>query len=354
MPHTSRKRSKKSGLPPGTPVYVGERKHERTQIAAILFNEEHVAEKAVQNVEELSALKGQAGLLWVNLDGLTDVPLLESIGKLFELHPLVLEDIVNTEQRPKFEDYGSHAYIVLKQLMYDAAAKQVIEEQISVVVGSDFLLSFGEREGDVFDPVRERIRFGKGRIRRMGPDYLGYSLLDAVVDNYFVVLEYFGEQIEDLEDRILDKATQTLMHDVYRLRRELLNLRRAVWPLREVIAALERGETPLFQSETAVYLRDVYDHTVQMMDTIESYRDILTSMLDVYLSAVSYRMNVVMKVLTVISTIFLPLTFLAGVWGMNFKHMPETKWIWGYPLALALMFGIGAWMLWFFKKRKWM
>jgi magnesium transporter len=349
-----KKRSKKAGLPPGTPVHIGEKSSDQTRISVMLYNDERTVEKEVVDPVHLEPLMREAGVLWVNVDAVHDVTMLERMAKLFGLHPLILEDIANTDQRPKFEDYGLHAFAVLKMLSYDDRARQIVSEQVSVVMGANFLLSFGEREGDIFDPIRERIRHGKGRIRKLGPDYLGYSLLDTIVDNYFIILEKLGEQIEAIEEQLLDDPSRNYMQELYRIKRELLFLRKSVWPLREVIAALQHSELELIKSETEIYFRDVYDHTVQVVDTVETYRDMLTGMLDVYLSSVSYRTNVVMRVLTVIATIFMPLTFLAGVWGMNFHFMPEIVQPWGYPAALGLMLALGLGMILYFKKKGWM
>jgi magnesium transporter len=290
----------------------------------------------------------------MNVDGLHQVEILEKLGECYGLHPLVLEDILNTDQRPKMEDYGEYIYIVLKALDYNDKSNEIETEQISLILGSNFVFSFQEREGDTFDPIRERIRNGKGRIRSMGADYLAYALVDSIVDNYFIILEKLGEKIEFLEDKLVSHPTPETLQTIHHLRREMIFLRKAVWPLREVINSLERGESSLVKESTRLYLRDVYDHTIQTIDTIETYRDMVSGMLDIYLSSVSNRLNSVMKVLTIIATIFMPLTFLAGVYGMNFKYMPELGWRWGYPLIWLIMVGIGVLMLIFFRKKKWL
>jgi magnesium transporter len=271
------------------------------------------------------------------------------------LHPLVLEDILTTDQRPKMEDYDEYLYIVLRMLYYnDDHDDEVTTEQMSLILGMNFVLSFQERESDIFTPIIERMRNGKGRLRRMGADYLAYALMDSIVDHYFVILEKLGEKIEYLEDQLVVQATPATLQQIHGLKREMIFLRKSVWPLREVVGRMERGGSPLIRESTLVYLRDIYDHTIQVMDTIETFRDILSGMLDIYLSSISNRMNAVMKVLTVIATIFMPLTFIAGVYGMNFKYMPELEWHWGYPAIWGLMVTIALFMLYFFKKKKWL
>jgi len=282
------------------------------------------------------------------------VEVLEKLGNRFGVHPLALEDILNTEQRPKVEDYGDDLFIVVKLLSSNEERDEIEAEQISLILRPNAILSFQEKEGDDFSTVKERLRAGKGRLRKMGADYLAYTLLDIVVDQYFVVLEKLGERIEVLEGRLLaDPGTATLQK-IQKLKKEMLLLRKWIWPLREVISSLERGEFPGIQESTRIYLRDVYDHTIQVMDAIEIYRDMLSGMLDIYLSSLNNRMNAVMKVLTIIATIFMPLTFLAGVYGMNFKHMPELDWPWGYPIILIFMAVVAILMLTLFRLKKWL
>jgi magnesium transporter len=354
MPKLIKKRSKKAGLPPGTLIHIGEKKTEELKITVIDYEETHFEEREVKRVEECFVFKDKPTVTWMNVDGLHQVEILEKLGECYGLHPLVLEDILNTDQRPKMEDYGEYIYIVLKALDYNDKSNEIETEQISLILGSNFAFSFQEREGDTFDPIRERIRTGKGRIRSMGADYLAYALVDSIVDNYFIILEKLGEKIEFLEDKLVSHPTPETLQTIHHLRREMIFLRKAVWPLREVINGLERGESPLVKGPTRVYLRDVYDHTIQTIDTIETYRDMVSGMLDIYLSSVSNRLNSVMKVLTIIATIFMPLTFLAGVYGMNFKYMPELGWRWGYPFIWLIMVGIGVCMLIFFRKKKWL
>jgi magnesium transporter len=267
----------------------------------------------------------------------------------------VTEDLMSVVQRPKVEDYGEYLFVVLKMLTFDEKDNRIVPEQVSLIVGDNFLLSFQEGvTGDVFPLIRDRLRAGRGKSRKMGVDYLAYSLLDAVVDGYFVILEKLGERIDLLEEELIARPGTPIVEQLYQLKRELLFLHKAVWPLREVVSSLVRRESPLIREATAPYLRDVYDHVVQAIDSVEIYRDMLSTMLDLYLSSVSIRMNEIMKVLTIIATIFMPLTFLAGVYGMNFKHMPELEWTYGYLVAWIIMLGIGAIMLVYFKRKKWM
>jgi magnesium transporter len=291
---------------------------------------------------------------WINVDGLHDIEIIQQVGDCQGLHPLVLEDILNTDQRPKLEDYGDYLYIVLKML-YKQEGGGISTEQVSLVLGSNFVISFQEGiKGDVFNPVRERLRSGKGRIRGMGADFLAFSLMDAIVDNYFVVLEEVEERIEALEEEVVASPSAKTVQKLHRLKRDMIFLRKAVWPLREVLAALTRRESKLITEAVVVYLRDVYDHTIQVIDSIETSRDLLAGMLDIYLSSISNRTNEVMKVLTIIATIFMPLTFIVGLYGMNFKYMPELEWRWGYPAVLLLMVLTTIAMLIYFRRKKWL
>jgi magnesium transporter len=260
---------------------------------------------------------------------------------------------MNTDQRPKMESYDGYLFIVLKTLFYDEKEKSAVMEQISIVLGADYVLSFQERETNVFDPLLGNLENGKGRIRKMGADYLIYSLIDMIIDNYFIILEKLGERIDDLEAHLVTSPKTETLRSIQKLKKEMIFLRRSVWPLREVINSMERGESSLIQSSTYVYLRDIYDHTIQAIDTIETYRDMLSGMLDIYLSSVSYRLNEIMKVLTIVSTIFIPLTFIVGLYGMNFEFMPELKSHWGYPSVILLMVVISLSMLYYFKRKKW-
>lgn len=349
-----KRRSKKAGLPPGTPVYVGERKDEEVRISVLDYDEMQYQEKEVKDVEECFPFKDTSTVTWINIDGIHRIDIIEKIGRHFGLHPLIQEDIVNTEQRPKMEDFGDYIYIVLKMIYHDENDGEIKIEQVSLILGENFVISFQEKEGDIFSHVRERIRNGKGRIRKMKADYLAYSLLDAVVDNYFFILEKSGEQIEELEDKVVSEPKPETLQEIHKLKRGMIFLRRSVWPLREVINSLERGESSLIQETSRIYLRDVYDHTIQVIDSVETFRDMLSGMHDTYLSSISNRMNEIMKVLTIIATIFIPLTFVAGVYGMNFKFMPELEWQWGYFAVWLIMVGVAVVMVAFFKRKKWL
>jgi len=345
---------KKAGLSPGTLVHVGEKKADHVRIRVIDYDQENLEEMELQSIDECMHYRDKPTVTWINIDGLHDVDVIEKVGQTFNLHPLVLEDIVNTDQRPKMEDYENCIFIISKMLSYDDKEDRLNIEQFSLLLLPSVIISFQEKPGDVFNPVRERMRKGKGRIRKMGMDYLMYALLDAVVDNYFIVLENIGERIEDLEEELIASPGPETLQAIHHLKRELIFLRKSVWPLREAISGLERDELDLIQEKTTVYLRDVYDHTIQVIDTIETYRDMVSGVLDVYLSSVSNKMNEVMKVLTIIATIFMPMTFIAGIYGMNFKHMPELDTNWGYPAVWLVIIVIGLVMLVYFRKKKWL
>jgi len=355
MTRLMKKRSKKAGLPPGSLVHIGEKKSGDVEITIIDYDESHFEEKVVTTIEECIVFKDRPTVTWINVDRIDRVDIIEKLGECYGLHPLVMEDILNTDQRPKLEDYDEYNYIVLKMLHSDDRDSHVEAEQVSLILGRNFVISFQEeKEGDVFNTIREGLRKGKGRIRKSGADYLVYTLVDAIVDHYFVIFERLGERIELLEEELVKTPTTKTFQEIHHLKREMIFLRRAVWPLREVIGGLQRGESPLIREATRVYLRDVYDHTIQIMDTVETFRDMVSGMLDIYLSSVSNRLNAVMKVLTIIATVFMPLTFIAGIYGMNFKYMPELEWRWSYP---AILFGMGViafLMLVYFKKKKWL
>jgi magnesium transporter len=351
-----KRRSAKAGLPPGTLVYIGEHKTDHVRLSLIQYRDGFFIQQELSSVDEfLSRYRSsEAGTItWLDVGGLHDVKIIEQIGNAFHLHPLLLEDIVNTEQRPKREDFGKYLYVVLKMLCPDAPHAQVLAEQVSIVLGERLLLSFQENGTDVWGPIRERLRTGKGRIATAGSDYLLYSLVDAVVDNYFAVLEFMGERLAQVEDRLLISPQPDALRELHMLKRELLSVRKVTWPLREVLSGLERGDSTLIAAPTRIYMRDVYDHSIQVIDTLEMQRETMAEMLDVYLSSASNRMTGVMKVLTIITTIFMPLSFIASVYGMNFHTMPGLESPWGFPLALSVMVGIGLLMVFLFRKKQW-
>ena len=350
----NKRRTRKAGLPPGSLVFAGERRLETARITIIDYDENTVREKQVDRVEDCLQFKMAPTVTWINIDGLHEVTIIEEIGKHFDLHPLTLEDILHTGQRPKFEDLESYIFVVLMMLRFDDESQTILSEQVSLVLGSNFVISFQENIGDVFEQIRDRIRNAKGRIRKMGADYLMYALLDAIVDNYFGILEKLGDKIESMEQELVSDPTEKTLQQIHHLKREMIFLRRSVWPLRELISGMERSESPLIKETTDAYLRDLYDHTIQVIDTVESFRDMVSGMLDTYLSSISNRMNAVMKVLTIIATIFIPLTFVAGIYGMNFEHMPELKWRWGYAGVWLIMLGVAGVMVLYFRRKKWL
>ena len=354
MAKLSKKRSEKTGLPPGTLVHIGEKKAEKVNISLIDYDETQFQHQESVTVEEAVPFKEKPTVTWLTVTGLHEVKIVEEIGKAFNIHPLLLEDIVHTGQRPKLEDFGDYLFFVLKMLTYDEDTSEVLAEQVSLILGPNFVISFQENEGDVFNPVRERIRNSKGRIRKLGSDYLAYALIDAIVDNYFVILEHFGEKIEVLQEEVLSQPGPDTLQLIQATKRDMIFLRKSVWPLREAISVLYRGESSLITDGVIPYLRDVYDHTIQVIDSIETSRDMISGTLDVYLSSVSNKMNEVMKVLTIIATIFIPITFIAGVFGMNFKYMPELEWRWSYPIVWLVMLTAGISMLIGFRRRKWL
>ncbi|OGL46585.1 MAG: magnesium and cobalt transport protein CorA, partial [Candidatus Schekmanbacteria bacterium RBG_16_38_11] len=318
------------------------------------YDETNFQEREIKLIEECFSFKDKPTITWINVEGIHRTDIIQKLGDCYGFHPLVLEDILNTDQRPKIEDYKDYIYIVLKMLSNNKSP-EIIVEQVSLILGPNFVISFQEGvAGDVFNPVRERIRNGKGRIRSMGADYLAYSLVDSIVDNYFIILEKLGERIEDLEEELLINPSKETLHKIHQLKREMIFLRKAVWPLREVISAMERGDSALTKEYIRVYFRDVYDHTIQIIDVIETYRDMLAGMLDIYLSSISNKMNEIMKFLTIIGTIFIPLTFIVGVYGMNFEFMPELRWHWGYFSILFFMLVVSVFMLLYFKRKKWL
>lgn len=325
-------------------------------VRAIAYGPDDIVEHEIGDIDEIEPMIGRAPVTWVNVDGLGDVEIIRRIGAIFELHHLALEDVVNVHQRPKVEEYGEHLFIVLRMAQLNG---HVGTEQVSIFLGDGYVLTFQERPGDCFEPVRDRLRRHRGRIREGGADYLAYALIDAVIDAYFPVLETYGEAIEDLEDELAEQVDSSIAARVHAVKRDLLTLRRAIWPLREMVNALLRDRSPRITEATAVYLRDCYDHAIQLLDIVETYRDIASGLIDLYLSALSNRLNEVMKVLTIIATIFIPLSFVAGVYGMNFApraspyNMPELEWYYGYPFALGLMAAVAAGLVYYFYRKGW-
>jgi magnesium transporter len=344
------------GTPPGS--FSADPSAPPPTMQVFAYGPDALEERAVTDLAELEALRGRHPVLWLNIDGVGHGPTVREIGRIFGLHPLALEDVVHTHQRSKVEDYGDHHFIVVR--MAELKQGELVTEQVSIFLGEDFVLTFQEDPGDGLDPLRERIRGARGRIRRSGADYLAYVLIDTVVDNYFPILDIYGERLETLEGDLLRAPRHDaalLLHD---LRGELLALRRAAWPLREALHKLQHGETTPFRSDTMPYVRDAADHAVRILELIETYREFGAGLLEIHLSSMNNRMSEVMKVLTLIGAIFIPLNFLAALYGMNFNtaasplNMPELNWYWGYPLALFLMALVVAAMLAFFHRKGWL
>ena len=349
-----KKRSVKSGLPPGTLVHIGDKSDKEVRISVISYSPGGFEERHFDKVDQYLENPSDGSVVWVNVEGVHDIELIRALGQNHAFHPLVLEDIVNTVQRPKIEDYSDYLFIVLKMLRQSENV-DFSSEQLSIILGPDYLFTFQEGiVGDAFESVRDRIRNDKGKIRTLEADYLAYSLIDAIVDGYFNVLEEFGERIIGVEDELTNTPDQRSLHRINVIKKEIIYLRKSVWPLREVISFLERGDSHLLHDTTRLYFRDVYDHTVQVIDTVETYRDLLSGMLDLYISSVSNRTNEVMKFLTVIGTIFMPLTFLVGVYGMNSKHFPELDWKNGYFILWGIMISMSLLMVAYFKKKRWL
>jgi len=351
-----RKRYHKPGTSPGTLVPAEPPPSGKVTVEIISYSPDSIEERAVTTAEEVFRYRDAPGVTWINVNGLHDVELLQKLGDHFGLHPLALEDVLNTGQRPKIEDYDAQEFIVMKQLHWNG---RVATEQTCLFLGKSYVLTMQEDPGDCFDPIRERLRKGSGRLRRLGPDYLAYALVDALVDQAFPILEKVGERIEDLEEEVLESPTRRTLAEIRQIKHDLLQLRRAAWPQREVIHAMQREDSRFVQKDTRLYLRDLYDHTIQILDMIETYRDLTAGMLDVYLSSLSNRMNEIMKVLTIISTIFIPLTFIVGLYGMNFDtragplSMPELHWPYGYVAVLLVMAAVAAGMLVYFRRKDW-
>lgn len=344
----------KAGLPPGSLVHVGSVKTDRPEISLIAFDAEGVEEKRFTSIAESRSYQPGREHLWLNVYGLQDAEILGEIGRRFGLHPLVLEDILNTHQRPKIEDYGDYLYFVLRVFEYDAHTRVLGSDQLSIVLGKNFVLTFQERRTGHFEPIRERMRAPKAPILRHGTDYLAYALLDAVIDQYFVVVDHLGDSAEELEDEALARPSPTLLQTINQVKHDTQLVRRAIWPLREVLNGLLRGESAFFSSETRLYLRDIYDHTIHVIETLDAVRELLGDLMDIYLSAMSNRLNVEVRILTVLTTLFLPATLITGIFGMNFERMPLLQDPMGFDLALTLMGGVAAAMAAMFWRRNWL
>lgn len=340
-------------LSPGTVSYTGKKTELETQLDIIDYSKEDFQRFQTKSLVEAFKFEDETHVTWINVNGLSDTESIVTLGNYFELHPLIQEDIVRTQQRPKIDEYDNYIFIVFKMLEYDKDGN-LFTEHVSLVLGKDYVLTFQEAESDVFDEIRERLEQGRGRIRNAGADYLTFSILDAVVDNYFSVIEFLMNKIDLLEDKLFDQEEDdNIPVEIQELKREILKIRRAVFPLREVINRLEKIENPLIESRTRKYVRDLYDHVIQVSESVESHRDLIWSLMDMYLTTLNNKMNEVMKVLTIMASIFIPLTFLTGIYGMNFDNMPELHYKYSYYIVLGLMVVIISFLIWYFKKKKW-
>lgn len=349
-----KKNRKRVGEAPGSLIHVGDYKSQDIQLTLIEYNKDFYERKELKKIEECFKRREEPTIKWVNVEGLHDVSIIEKIGKEFKLHPLMLEDILSTNQRPKLDDYDDYILVVLKMIYYNEEKKQIVTEQVSLVLVDNYVFSFQEFKGDVFDNIRERIKTSKGSIRKLGADYLMYSIVDAIVDSYFYILEKLGDSTEEIEHKLMEDPEKEVLQNIYSTKRELIYLSNSVWPLREVVGSLTRMESKLLNDSIQLYFNDVHDHIMQIVDVIESYRDIMSGMLDTYLSSISNKTNEVMKILTIFSTIFIPLTFLAGIYGMNFKYFPELDFPWAYPVFWVITVITIVFMLVFFRKKKWL
>lgn len=355
MPKKRVYRSKKKlGQVPGSVIYTGERSKENLRLEAFNYNNKNCQERILETVEDSFGFNQPDTVTWLNLNGLNHVKDIEKLGLHFGIHPLVLEDIVNIAQRPKLDHHDDYIFVVLKMLYYNKA-QEIVSEQVSFILGKNYVFSFQEAEGDVFDTVRDRLRHGKGRVRQMKADYLLYILMDAIVDHYFSLIEVLGDKIEDFETAIFtgnieDDASKTIQD----LKREILRVRRAIFPLKEVVNRIEKNQSQLIQNKTITYFRDIYDHLIQVSENIEVYREMIGSLMDMYMTTISNKMNEVMKVLTIMASIFIPLTFIAGIYGMNFNYMPELQFKYGYFIIWGIMIFIFLSMLLYFKRKKWL
>lgn len=350
----TKKRTNKIGLPPGTPVFVGKQKTENVTITVIDYNSSSYTESKITDIKEYSKNKENHSISWINVVGLHDTELLEEFGEKFNLHPLLLEDILNTDQRPKIDDFDEHLFCILKMLGFNDNRNSIIIEQVSFILSENYVISFQEKPDDIFDTVRDRLKNNKGKIRVKTADYLFYSLLDVIVDNYFSVIEKLGDVIEFLEEEVVTNPHIETLQTIHNLKTNIIFLRKSIWPLREILSRLERIGSELILEDTQRYLRDVYDHVIQVIDTVETLRDIVSGMLDIYLSSISNRMNEIMKILTIVSTVVIPMTVISGIYGMNFQKMPELAWSLGYPMALFFMLVIAIIMITFFWRKNWL
>jgi magnesium transporter len=349
-----RSHANKVGLPPGSAVHLGEIKVTKVEMELYDYDNVTYSTKLIQKIDEIAPFRDSESVSWINVVGLHDIDKINEIGTFFNLHSLTVEDILNTDHRPKVEITDEYIFIVLKMIHIDPETNQILIEQVSIILSNKYILTFQEREGDVFSNIRNRIINNIGRIRKSGADYLTYTLLDVIVDTYFLVLEKLNDRIETLESDLVNNPDHAFVSEIQNLKREMIFLRKSVWPLREMLNRIAREETPFFASSTLPFLKDLYDHTIQIIETVDTMRDMISGLLDIFLSSLSNKTNEVMRVLTIIATIFIPLTFIAGIYGMNFEFMPELKWHYAYPAFWGIILALFSGLIFYFKYKKWM
>lgn len=350
-----RKKRKKQGLPPGSVIFSGTKKVEKVLVHYLQYDGEKIEAQTFDNHEKMRLRQSMDEKVdWYDIRGLHDTKLIEAIGNKFQIHPLILEDAVSTHQRPKFEEYEEGIFITVRALKFDHLTMKIQTEQVAVFFNKGLLISFQENESDLFEMIRQRIENSKGRIRYQSTDYLAYALIDTIVDNYFLVFDEIEEAIENLEDELLENPDNTVKQRIHHLKKELIVARKSIFPLREAISQFSRSENKFIEEKTSIFIRDLYDHSIRVMDMVETYRDILNGLQDLQISEISFRMNQVVQVLTLITTIFVPLSFLVGLYGMNFDHMPELHFKYGYFILLGVMFLVGIGLLIWFKRQKWL
>ncbi|MDW7729185.1 MAG: magnesium/cobalt transporter CorA [Bacillota bacterium] len=349
------RQSHKAGLPPGTLIHTGDLKSKTSLVTFCKYGDTIYREEKTNDLNKIhSLLIEPAPVTWINIDGLGRIDLLSEVGSYYNLHHLTLEDILDTEQRPRQEAYEDYTYIICRALVFNENTDDIESEQVSLVMGNNYVISVSERETDLFKAMRKRIELNKGSARKESPDYLAYSLLDIIVDQYYIVIEKAGERLEALEEALLAKPDESTLQAVHRLKRNMISMRQAVWPLREALVGLEQSDAVFNHPSVALHLRDVYSHVVQIIDTVDIYREMLSGLIEIYLSSVNNRLNEVMKILTIFAAIFIPLTLISGIYGMNFVYMPELNWLYGYPFALGLMAAVAVVLLLYFKRKKWL
>ncbi len=345
--------SQKAGLPPGSLIHVGDIRGSKVQIRVLDYCADSVNEYEFDNITKALTSPNNGHVRWIEVAGIHRVEVIEKLGNYYDIHPLILEDILNTKQTPKIDQQSEYVFITAKNLAYQNDSERIAVQQVSLILGENYIITFLETDHDCFRSIKERLKNPKSKIRTLPADYLAYAILDCIVDHYYMVLEDMGEKIELIENLIMKESNPTVLHTINRIKREMLIIRKAVWPLREVMNSIGRGDSQLFHESTLVYIRDVYDHTIQIIDTIEMYRDMVSGMLDIYLSSVSNKLSEVMKILTIISTFFIPLTFIVGIYGMNFK-MPELEFEYGYAGVWIVMISISLLMFRYFRQKRWL